>query len=1738
MGYGKGWKGGSGKAWNGQDGHYRPALTKGPYGGKPWSGHLDNRSSDSAEVIRSPIPAAASTQAEEQIWAEGQPRKLRAFDRAHVLGAAGTLYLEIRGQCRLRLAMPAPTKLSGQDRADFNVPTEVAGRRFATVRELQQEILQIRSSSFTRGMTCRLSQKDEELMKAVFAYHPRAPRKLAGMQFLQVGPSAKSNDPNQASFFAMRNDMDGEEISYVSSLRCLAEAAAGNEPSEQVLALASVVSNKDGVSLAIGSETLPLAKSQAESFGLRVDLEQKLLYVHLASNICGPWLLRPALLDSNETNVPLTILADLHVTPVSIAWAAPFHLRQPAGAQPAASQAETSTASDVSMTVKKALESLMREVGVQGDLSTLSAEEVERIAGQSLVRSLTASLQVARSRRGAKVQATRLLDMARHQASELTHEQLLQTRAQLQRVEAEKQALEVSSSALSDELRTLRRAQVAVEPPLSAQLLPEAPLSQALQPLVHATPTVSGDHPSADAHVKLEELRKSLLAEIPEPAASMLRQSLKLMSSELYSGPARALWELLQNADDCRYLAEVPCMKIVEAPQHLWLEYNEAGFSFQDVQALCSLGSSTKSLGQTGQKGIGFKASFALSSKPHILSGQFRFFFDSNANCLLPEVLPQPITDEAVSQLPLPAPEAGTAIFLPLRRKFPELLDEVSSATMLFLRRVRTLILEKPTESRRFQLIGDAEGEVSVVSRRTPNVAAGAKQSEETEEEMTKYYIARRLVTLEGQHVQDEIAVAFPLDGNVPVTATVSTTLPVCSVPGLRTPLNGSFELTANREALLEGSLKNIALRDSLADLWLETVSEMSGQTAESLRRRAWLLQPGLELAQIPFWAPFVQRVRLGLQRVPMIPVIAAGSKSDVCLPINCCRNPASILLKDLRLSAEDLDLLGLGIPTDEYLKQLPVGVDLGLAEFGTSDLLELLCATTAQTESNWQARGNDWRKSVAKNLVKRADEIDLIMLRKVPLFPISPPSATSETSVQSNVTEQCTWVACGENHIYASAPRSAPQGLLRCLDRTVACKHDTELLKLMGCGGKATPRDVAHAIIQHTLGLAEAEDHRFSWSHLFYIGQHWAEITHSSAGAADAWLAARTQQEMETLLRSMLVPSCGGKLLHDVKELHCPFMLGCKPGAIQDRSSLIREPPDTNPRKRLWWELVFLRLGAKPCCGEFVELPAGMFRVAGIARELTLLLNQYDKLPGRLLVLRSKCRIKDRAGILRGAPADNSDVGKCLLGPAFIRFVGSEFVIDVGSAPDLVALAERLLCVVQQPSAPVVLRLLERSAKAGIKVLQAAYRFLAEAWRDGLLTPSTPGMEQCRKEGIWLPAGERGNVLKQVGDITAADAQQMMSPWRWPKDVRPFLIKLFVDGFGMSEGNVPTDPSPEQASTEPMSEPPSAADDDRQPTDVGGADDKNRPPPEASSPVLLNSQPASNTAAEFRRLVVPRKRFASGTDEVLPAVSRQKTEKSSDIWKTAESLPDGISLPPLPRLREAAKGNSSQATKKFGGNVKPAILVGANSVPGESASSNVEPTPLDGTTASSALLTHPPLPMLRELLLKIFHSNHGLEVLYGGKAPPRKDMSVADIQFTQHSVSATFGHGHLEKCHVSDVALAIQDGQIKPSDIPLRVVKFNEHYWSLNNRSLYALRLASEPTKPLVAQVLAFEALCPVTAKFVQLRCDSLMPEEDTGEDEMGPPSESEDEEMQEPELAADEEAILEGRAVAKVET
>lgn len=128
----------------------------------------------------------------------------------------------------------------------------------------------------------------------VFRHHPEAERKLSGATFIQVGQAAKSDDPNAYTFLVMRNEQDGDSISYVSCLRRLAEKERGRHATESMLSLAGLSHDETGLKVEMGGHAMLLEHepvTQHSTVGLQVELEKKQFFLHTTSRSFGPYSL-------------------------------------------------------------------------------------------------------------------------------------------------------------------------------------------------------------------------------------------------------------------------------------------------------------------------------------------------------------------------------------------------------------------------------------------------------------------------------------------------------------------------------------------------------------------------------------------------------------------------------------------------------------------------------------------------------------------------------------------------------------------------------------------------------------------------------------------------------------------------------------------------------------------------------------------------------------------------------------------------------------------------------------------------------------------------------------------------------------------------------------------------------------------------------------------------------------------------------------------------------------------------------------------------------------------------------------------------------------------------------------------------------------------------------------------------------------------------------------------------------
>ena len=115
----------------------------------------------------------------------------------------------------------------------------------------------------------------------------------------------------------------------------------------------------------------------------------------------------------------------------------------------------------------------------------------------------------------------------------------------------------------------------------------------------------------------------------PGDAATIAGQ-LTLNELELYTHTKRFIFELIQNADDMPDGIRDVNIEINLLPNHLLFLHNGKYFDREDVKAISDAAKSTKSksLSQTGYKGIGFKSVFTDSTRVYIKSGDYFFKFD------------------------------------------------------------------------------------------------------------------------------------------------------------------------------------------------------------------------------------------------------------------------------------------------------------------------------------------------------------------------------------------------------------------------------------------------------------------------------------------------------------------------------------------------------------------------------------------------------------------------------------------------------------------------------------------------------------------------------------------------------------------------------------------------------------------------------------------------------------------------------------------------------------------------------------------------------------------------------------------------------------------------------------------------------------------------------------------------------------------------------------------------------
>ncbi len=302
---------------------------------------------------------------------------------------------------------------------------------------------------------------------------------------------------------------------------------------------------------------------------------------------------------------------------------------------------------------------------------------------------------------------------------------------------------------------------------------------------------------------------------IPEHVRSTLEQTLGVVSKDLYSDDLHFVYELIQNAQDNTYKdGVIPHLKFIlleDDPTNsdgtegcLCVVNNEEGFSEADIKSICSAGKSTKKQkkveGFIGEKGIGFKSVFKVTSFPHIFSNGFKFKFLSEDKLTgLSYIIPYWVDNapDIVKEN-----EASTCILLPLQRgKYQSIKDSLEvhkPEIVLFLDKLKRVEIDIPSENHKAIFDEKLENDVLTLSSTVANEAP----------KLQEFFIARKLVLVPNDINEEKrdgvtertISIALPLQKYDSLN--VYAYLPTEMKSGLPFIVNADFLLTASREGI------------------------------------------------------------------------------------------------------------------------------------------------------------------------------------------------------------------------------------------------------------------------------------------------------------------------------------------------------------------------------------------------------------------------------------------------------------------------------------------------------------------------------------------------------------------------------------------------------------------------------------------------------------------------------------------------------------------------------------------------------------------------------------------------------------------------------------------------------------------------------------------------------------------------------------------------------------------------
>jgi len=365
-----------------------------------------------------------------------------------------------------------------------------------------------------------------------------------------------------------------------------------------------------------------------------------------------------------------------------------------------------------------------------------------------------------------------------------------------------------------------------------------------------------------------------------------LNNSIQALAKDLYSKDTHFIFELIQNAEDNTYHAVEPSLsfRLVKIDPTgtkasagvLIVQNNEIGFSSDNVDAICAVGKTTKSKiqGYIGEKGIGFKSVFRITSRPHIFSNGYSFCLpEHDEETGLGYIVPK-----WIDRIPEGIDQSQTTIVLPLDKadfryeKIEKMLREIEPETIIFLSKLKEIKVETDTGDA-LTILKDHQDMPQV------QIMVEGTMQGESFSKVDEFLLYRKAfdkpsdVSHEkrnGIHKRD-VSIAFPLNADQKRIGKIFAYLPVRSDTGLPFLINADFILPSSREEIRNISW-NRWLMGCVAELAAYALPQLKERGLLTIDLLELLSKRMLEITEDDMFHPIVRSVKQAFNNEELIP--------------------------------------------------------------------------------------------------------------------------------------------------------------------------------------------------------------------------------------------------------------------------------------------------------------------------------------------------------------------------------------------------------------------------------------------------------------------------------------------------------------------------------------------------------------------------------------------------------------------------------------------------------------------------------------------------------------------------------------------------------------------------------------------------------------------------------------------------------------------------------------------------